>query len=116
MECYACGFGFLAAQVVLYLWLGPSPVEMLLTLPVILYLAALSKELKKRQEPLSNREKNLRFGVQALAYAIVVIGLLVAGIVKHTPQVWICFGLVLVFSVAILFHAYEQTYKEDGPA
>jgi hypothetical protein len=54
--------------------------------------------------------------VQALAYAVVVIGLLVAGIVKHTPQVWICFGLVLVFSVAILFHAYEQTYKEDGPA
>jgi hypothetical protein len=89
---------------------------MLLLFPVLLYLAALSKELKKRHEPLSKREKNLRFGVQVVAYALAVIGLLIAGIWKRTPQVWICFGLVLIFSAVILFHAHEQTYKEDGQA
>jgi hypothetical protein len=50
-----------------------------------------------------------RFGVTAFDR-----GLLVAGIVKRTPQVWICFGLVAVISLVILFHAYEQTYKDEG--
>ena len=116
MECYACGFGFLAAQVALYFWLGPAPLGILVGLPLLLYLVALSKELKKRHEPLTRREKNLRFGVQVVAYAAAVIGLLVAGILKRTPQVWICFGLVAIVSLVILFHAYEQTYKDEGPA
>jgi hypothetical protein len=116
VDLYICGFGFFAVQGILYLKHGRSPLQMLLPLPILFYVIAVSKELKTRHEQLTRREKHFRFGMQAGAYAIAVVGLLVAGIVKNTPQLWICFGLVTVVSFVILFHAYEQTYREDGQA
>jgi uncharacterized membrane protein len=106
-------FGLLASQVLL---LKAPPLELLVTLLVVLYIAAAARELKTRHEPFTKRQKQVLFGLVALVYAAVVVALLIACLVKGTPLLWIVFGLAAVLSFVTLFHDYEQLYKGGDSA
>jgi hypothetical protein len=51
----------------------------------------------------------------ACVCAVVVVGLLVAALMKRMPIIWIAFGLVAVISLALLFYEHEQLYKDGEP-
>ena len=90
--------------------------ELLVSLVVVLYIIAASKELKTRREPFTRKQKNILFGLVASVYGSVLTALLIAGLIKQTPLVWIVFGLALVFSFVILVHDYEQLYGDEDSA
>ena len=89
-------FGLLASQALL---LKSPPLELLVTLVVVLYIAASAKELKSRREPFTRRQKHILFGLVAFVYGGVLTALLIAGLIKQTPLVWIVFALASVLSI-----------------
>jgi hypothetical protein len=107
------GFSLLVSQVLL---VRMPPLDLLVTVLVVWYLSRISQELKSRREPFTRNQKRVLFGLVACAYGVVLIGLLIAGLIKRTPIVWIAFGLVAVVSFAVLFHDYEQLYKDEESA
>ena len=113
LELYAVGFGFLASQALL---VNMPPLDLLVTLLIVLYLMAVDKELKTRREPFTPKQKQVLFSLPAFACGAILAALLIAGLVKRTPLVWIAFGLAAVLSLALLFHEYEQLYKDGDSA
>jgi uncharacterized membrane protein YuzA (DUF378 family) len=92
------------------------PVDLLATLLTIWYLFQIGQELKARREPFTQKQKHILFGFRAIAFGVVLIGLFVLGLVRRSPIVWIIFGLAAVFCLVLLFHGYEQIYKDGESA
>ena len=113
LELTGVVFGLLASQALL---LKVPPLELMVTLLVVLYLSAVAKELKTRREPFTRKQKHILFGLVAFVYGAVLAALLIAGLIKRTPLVWIVFGMAAVLSFVILFHDYEQLYKDGDSA
>ena len=113
LELYAVGFGFFASQALL---VSMPALDLVVTLLVLLYLMAVDKELKTRRESFTPKQKQVLFGLPAFACGAVLAALFFAGLVKRTPLVWIAFGLAAVLSLALLFHEYEQLYKDGDSA
>jgi uncharacterized membrane protein len=113
LELTVVVFGLLGSQALL---LKVPALELLVTLLVVLYISAVAKELKTRCEPFTRKQKHILFGLVAFVYGAVLAALLVAGIVKRTPLVWIVFGLAAVLSFVILIHDHEQLYKDGDSA
>ena len=113
LELTLVGFGLLASQALL---LKVPDLDAGVTLLVVLYLWALDKELKTRHEPFTRTEKHVLFGLGVFVYGAVLTALIAVGLFKRTPLVWIVFSLAAVLSFAILFHEYEQLYKDGDSA
>jgi hypothetical protein len=113
LELYLVAFCMLLIQALL---LKVPPLDLLVTLLALLYLSRVSKELKTRRDPFTQKQKHILFGIGASAYGLVLTGLFVAGLVRRTPMVWIIFGLAAVTTLAVLFHDYDQLYKDQGSA
>src|SRR5436190_3920341 len=103
----------LAAQVLL---LQVTPLDLAATLMAMRYIVQVSKELKTRKELFSRKQKHFLFGYECSVYALVLVGLLIAGLAKRTPIVWITFGLASMFSFVILVSDYERIFKDEGSA
>jgi flagellar biosynthesis protein FliP len=56
------------------------------------------------------------FGFRAFVFIVVLTGLFVMGLVRRSPAVWIMFGLAAVLALVLLFHGYEQIYKDGESA
>jgi hypothetical protein len=113
LETYTVVFGLLAAQILL---VRVPPLDPAATLVAVLYLVQVSKEVKTRKELFSRKQKHVLFGYECSVYGFVLVGLLIAGLVKRTPIVWITFGLASVFSFVILVSDYERIFKDEGSA
>jgi hypothetical protein len=111
LELTLCVFGLLAVQLIL---LRVPPLDFLVTLLVVLYVAAAAKELKTRREPFTRRQKHVLFGLGVLVYSTVVVALLIASYVKRTPILWIAFGLAAMLSFVVLVAEFEQLYKNGN--
>ncbi len=106
-------FVLLASQL---LFLKAPSLELLVTLLIVLYISAVGKELKTRHEPFSPKQKHVLFGMVASFYGGISAALLIAGLLKRTPILWIAFGLTAVLSFVVLFYEYEQVYKDGDSA
>jgi hypothetical protein len=113
LELQVAIFGLLAAQVLLA---KMPPVDLIVTLLTVLYLFQIGQELKARRDPFTQMQKHVLFGFRAFVFAAVLIGLFVLGLIRRSPIVWITFGLAAVFSLVLLFHGYEQIYKDGESA
>jgi len=113
LELYAVGLVFVFSQALLA---RLAPLDLLVSVLVVWYLIRVSQELKFRREPLTRKQKHILFGLIACACGVVLAGLLVAGLIKQTPIIWIAFGLVAVISFAVLFYEHEHLYKDEKPA
>jgi hypothetical protein len=113
LELTTAVFGFLASQALLLK--VPTLVELLVTLLLVLYMSVVGKELKTRREPFTRKQKHILFGLGASFYGMASAALFIAAFVKQTPVLWIAFALTAVLSFVILFHEYDQLYK-DGDA
>jgi len=113
LELYGVGFGLLASQVLL---MKIPPLDLLVTVLVVWYISRVSQELKSRREPFTRKQKHVLFGLGACICGSILAGLLITGIIKRAPIVWITLGLVAVVSFVVLVHDYEHLYKDDGSA
>jgi hypothetical protein len=92
------------------------PLDLLVTVIVVLYISRISQELKSRRDPFTRKQKHVLFGLEIGIYGLVLTALLVAGLIKRTPIVWIIFGLAAVITLAVLFNDYDQLYKDGESA
>jgi hypothetical protein len=112
LQLYLVAWGFLVCQAVLA---RLAPLDLLVSVLLVWYLVRVSQELKSRREPLTRKQKHILFGLGACAFGVILAGLLVVGLIKRTPIVWIAFGLVAVISLALLFYEHDQLYKDGEP-
>ena len=106
LELYLCGYAMLIGMEFL-------PIGVIAVGVTALYIQRLSKELKGRREPMTPKQKNTLFAIQAAVCAIVVVGLLVLALWRETALAWIIFSLIAVLMLSSLYFGYRQIYRNE---